>query len=118
MKDLIARLRVGTGGGKHWMDLHEEAADEIERLTAERWLAIQIAADLAIERDALRSAIDYIGTSASGGELFFVGPTDIEYSADGNTVARYVGPWHFLDGKGDTFLEAVQNQMAKEARQT
>ena len=32
MTDLIERLRAGTGGGKHWMDLHTEAADEIERL--------------------------------------------------------------------------------------
>ena len=30
--DLITRLRAGTGGGKHWMDLHEEAADGLERL--------------------------------------------------------------------------------------
>ena len=29
---LFERLRAGTGGGKHWMDLHEEAANEIERL--------------------------------------------------------------------------------------
>jgi hypothetical protein len=34
-KTLIERLRAGTGGGgKHWMLLHEEAADEITRLTA------------------------------------------------------------------------------------
>lgn len=31
---LVERLRAGAGGGKHWMDLHTEAADEIERLTA------------------------------------------------------------------------------------
>ena len=31
---LVERLRAGTGGGKHWMDLHTEAADEIERLQA------------------------------------------------------------------------------------
>lgn len=36
MTDIIERLRAGTGGGKHWMDLHNEAADEIERLRAER----------------------------------------------------------------------------------
>lgn len=34
MTNLIERLRAGTGGGKHWMDLHEEAADEIENLRA------------------------------------------------------------------------------------
>jgi hypothetical protein len=31
---IVERLRAGTGGGKHWMLLHEEAADEITRLTA------------------------------------------------------------------------------------
>jgi transcriptional regulator NrdR family protein len=34
MDDLVKRLLAGTGGGKHWMDLHEEAADEITRLRA------------------------------------------------------------------------------------
>ena len=28
--DLVKRLRAGTGGGKHWMDLHTEAADAID----------------------------------------------------------------------------------------
>lgn len=32
MADIVERLRAGTGGGKHWMELHEEAAAEIERL--------------------------------------------------------------------------------------
>ena len=32
MDDLVKRLRAGTGGGKPWMDLHEEAADRIEAL--------------------------------------------------------------------------------------
>lgn len=36
MTDLIERLRAGSGGGKHWMELHTEAADEIERLRG--WL--------------------------------------------------------------------------------
>ena len=34
MDDLVKRLLAGTGGGQHWMDLHEEAADEITRLRA------------------------------------------------------------------------------------
>ncbi len=37
MTDLVKRLRAGTGGGKHWMDLHTEASDEIERLRG--WIA-------------------------------------------------------------------------------
>lgn len=32
MSDVVDRLLAGTGGGKHWMDLHEEAAHEITRL--------------------------------------------------------------------------------------
>ena len=34
MDDLVKRLLAGTGGGKGWMDLHEEAADEITHLRA------------------------------------------------------------------------------------
>ena len=32
MSDLTERLRAGAGGGKHWMELHTEAANEIDRL--------------------------------------------------------------------------------------
>jgi hypothetical protein len=32
MTDIVDRLLAGTGGGKHWMELHEEAAAEIRRL--------------------------------------------------------------------------------------
>jgi hypothetical protein len=32
MSDLIERLLAGTGGGKHWMELHEEAATRIKEL--------------------------------------------------------------------------------------
>ena len=32
MDDLVKRLLAGTGGGKHWMDLHEEAAARIVKL--------------------------------------------------------------------------------------
>jgi len=34
MNTLIERLRAGTGGGSHWMELHKEAADRIEELEA------------------------------------------------------------------------------------
>jgi len=33
--DLVKRLRAGTGGGKQWMELHEDAADRIEELEAD-----------------------------------------------------------------------------------
>lgn len=32
MSDVVDKLLAGAGGGKHWMDLHEEAAHEITRL--------------------------------------------------------------------------------------
>ena len=34
MTDIVERLKAGTGGGKHWMELHEEAAAAIVRLCA------------------------------------------------------------------------------------
>jgi hypothetical protein len=44
-RDVGQRLRVGTGGGKHWMELEEEGADAIANL---------IAALEAAEKDAKR----------------------------------------------------------------
>ena len=93
MTDIVERLKAGTGGGKHWMELHEEAAAEIERL---------------------RAALNYISTADSGGELYPVGPSDTEYAEDGNTVLRHVGPWIFLRGKGATFLDAVEDAIKKD----
>ena len=61
--------------------------------------------------ERLEKVIDYIGVAESGGELFPVGPSDTEYAEDGNTVVRHVGPWRFLEGKGETFLDAVEDQM-------
>ena len=65
-----------------------------------------------IER--LECALAYISTADSGGELFPVGPSEVEYAEDGNTVLRYVGPWHFLSGTGETFLDAVEEAMRKQ----
>ena len=67
----------------------------------------------ASEIDRLRAALAYISTSCSGGELFPVGPAQTEYEKDGNTVSRYVPPWHFLHGTGDTFLDAVEDAIDK-----
>ena len=70
-------------------------------------------ANLIAERDHLANVVEFIGTADLAGELFPVGPSDVEYAADGNTVMRYVGPWHFLAGRGDTFLAAVEDAMQK-----
>ena len=64
-----------------------------------------------IER--LERALAFISTADSGGELFPSGPSVVEYAEDHNTVLRYVGPWYFLNGTGETFLEAVENAMDK-----
>jgi hypothetical protein len=50
--DLVKRLRAGTGGGKHWMDLHTEAADRIEELEAERDAALVALFECMEEIDA------------------------------------------------------------------
>lgn len=71
-------------------------------------------ADLQAEVSRLRAALDYIGTYASEShEIYPVGSTDIVYSADGEKIVEYIGPWVFLDGTGDTFLEAIEDSMRK-----
>lgn len=46
VSELIARLLAGTGGGKHWMDLHEEAATAITKLQSENAALRQRVAEL------------------------------------------------------------------------
>jgi hypothetical protein len=58
MSDLIERLRAGTGGGKEWMELHKEAADEIEQLRQWKVAYELCRRDLTAERDALRARIE------------------------------------------------------------
>lgn len=69
---------------------------------------------IAEERDRLARALEFIATAGCGGELFPVGPSDTEYADDGNTVIRHVGPWRFLRGVGNTFLEAVEDEMQRQ----
>ena len=47
----------------------------------------------------LRAALDFIATTAdhNAGELYPVGRGD--------------GCWHFLDGEGKTFLDAIEDEM-------
>jgi hypothetical protein len=71
---------------------------------------------LTAERDALSDLLNFIGTASTGLELFPCGPSDIEYAEDGNTIVRYVGPWRFLEGEGDTFIEAVRAAKATSAQ--
>jgi hypothetical protein len=47
MTDIVERLLAGTGGGKHWMELHEKAAAEIASLRSQL-------ADMERERDVSR----------------------------------------------------------------
>ena len=51
--DLVKRLRAGTGGGKHWMDLHTEAADRIEELEA------KLKELLVVSKRAVRLSLDH-----------------------------------------------------------
>jgi hypothetical protein len=69
--------------------------------------------DLIAERDRLKKAIDFIGVAESCWELFPVGPSYVTYGPDGNAVIEYVLPWMFLGGRGNTFLEAVEDEMSK-----
>jgi hypothetical protein len=63
----------------------------------------------------LKLLIEYIGRRGVGGnEIYPVGPTDVEYAEDENTVVRYIGPWLFLNGVGETFIEAVEDSYRKE----
>lgn len=48
-----------------------------------------------------------------GGELFPVGPNYLEYEADGNTLKRAVPPWYYLDGQGETLMDAVADHAAQ-----
>jgi len=96
----------------------QKARDMLERMGVENahgFSAGEVVelANLIAERDHLASVVEFIGTADLAGELFPVGPSDVEYAAGENTVMRYVGPWHFLAGRGDTFLAAVEDAMQK-----
>ena len=83
-------------------------------------LLAQLAVNLARElRAALADSerIDFIERSvlehASGSfEMFPVGAKE-EFADDGNTVTK-VGPWRWLDAKGDTFRAAIDAARAAE----
>jgi hypothetical protein len=67
-KELIERLRAGSGGMKHWQELESEAADAIEALQATateyQQAADKMAMEHKIERDTLRQHIKHIGNDA------------------------------------------------------
>ena len=67
------------------------------------------------ENARLRAALAYISTAGSGQELYPVGPSHTDYTDDGQTVVRHTGPWFFQYGVGDTFLDAVEDDMRKAA---
>jgi hypothetical protein len=68
------------------------------------------------ERNHLLAVIEFIGQCGinEGTELYPVGPTDVEYAEDENTIARVIGPWRFLNGTGESFIAAVEDCMKKE----
>ena len=68
--------------------------------------------DMLDEIARLERAVSFISVADTCGELCPVGSTDTEYDETGNNAAGYVGPWRFLRGTGDTFLEAVEDEMA------
>jgi hypothetical protein len=90
---------------------HEPAADGM-------WVMFDDVAPIIAERDRLAAMLEHISVrDIGGGELFPVGPDSFEHSADGNTLTRVAGPWRFVDGVGETFLEAVADDMAKNPRE-
>lgn len=96
----------------------QKARDMLERMGvegAQRFSAGDLVelANLISERDHLAAVIDTIGTADGGLALYPVGPADTVFEEDGNTIIRHVGPWMFLDGRGETFLAAVEDFMAK-----
>lgn len=98
------------------MTAEQQARDMLERIGVEGAQSFSAGdlvelANLIAERNHLSAVVEYIGVSASGGELFPVGSADTEFAEDGNTILRHIGPWCFLDGKGDTFLAAVEDSM-------
>lgn len=98
------------------MTAEQKARDMLERIGVQNAQSLNDAAlsELAAligERDRLSAVVNYIATAESSGELHPVGPADTEYAADGCTVLRHVGPWRFLHGEGDTFIEAVEDAM-------
>ena len=67
--------------------------------------------DCEVQVKRLQAALDFVSTS--GQELFPVGPVEVIFAEDGNTVLGYVGPWYFQQGQGATFLDAVEDAMRK-----
>jgi hypothetical protein len=101
MTDVVERLLAGTGGGKHWMELHEEAASEIKRLRkdAERYME-----ELQAKVDAIACPWQPMGTAPKDGfaVLVLVDGSDIPRAArwlrgpdDPHATEMTAGPgWH------------------------
>lgn len=72
-------------------------------------------AELEAQVARLQTAMRVIesSTHTSGGELFPVGPADVRYAEDGNTVIGIDPPWSFLDGSGPTLLDAIEDHVRK-----
>lgn len=102
-------------------DKQQQARDRLESLgvTVAQSLAVAdvfILDRLITERDLFYALLSYISMSDPGGkELHPVGPTDVRYAPDGNTIQKIIGPWKFMSGTGPTFVDAVMDDMRKGA---
>jgi hypothetical protein len=89
-----------------YRSLRDAAIEYINKSNSEAMLGV----------NHLRAMIEFIGQCGidEGTELYPVGPTDVEYAEDENTIARVIGPWRFLYGTGESFIAAVEDCMKKE----
>lgn len=68
--------------------------------------------DDAIKLMRLQRALHHISICEGAvGEIYPCGPSDSIYDEDGNTLIEHVAPWLFRQGKGATFLEAVEDDI-------
>lgn len=75
----------------------------------------QRVAEQEAEIDRLRGLIQFIGQCGEdmAGELWEVGCSDYRIE-DGKAV--YTGQWKFIRSRGDTFIEAVENEMRSQGK--
>jgi hypothetical protein len=107
LEDVVEYTTPGEVVDKLRSCLRYEQPTPVESYT-ER--TVREAADMI---EHLVKMLNYIGSSDVGGkELYPVGPYKYEYDKDYNLINT--GDWIFLHGRGDTFIEAVEDAMIKD----